>query len=469
MLLHFLPLHFVGIIRAGIIRVGIIRVGIVRTARFAFVALAVMLIVSSTVTSPSMAGAPKGLDKWLESELPELLEVYTYLHLNPEVSFEEVKTAAYLAAAWKTAGYEVTEKVGGHGIVGVLRNGKGPTLMLRTDLDGLPVSEQTGLPYASKQTVLAAGGSSSGVMHACGHDIHMTNLLGVARFLAEHRDLWSGTLVIIGQPAEERGSGAKAMLDDGLFTKFPRPDFALALHCESSTPTGKVAVSPGYSLANVDSVDIEVKGRGGHGAAPETTVDPIVQAAELVLSLQTIVSREIKPIEPAVITVGAIHGGTKHNIIGDSCKLQITVRSYKPDVREKMLASIKRRALAVAQAYDAPEPTITVSEGTPALENDGPLTERVRQSFHSALGTENVLPMEPVMGGEDFSQYGLAGVPIVMYRLGVVSPERLDRFAKLGQEPPSLHSPFFYPDPQESLATGITTMVSAAVDLLQKP
>ena len=431
-------------------------------------ALAVAIAVTGASASHVRAAGPKELEGWLKSNLPELLEVYTHLHLNPEVSFEEVKTAAYLADAWKKIGFEVTEKVGGHGIVGVLVNGKGPTLMLRTDLDGLPVSEQTGLPYASKQTVVAAGGSTSGVMHACGHDIHMTNLLGTARFLAEHRDLWKGTLVIIGQPAEERGSGAKAMLDAGLFKKFPRPDFALALHCESSTPTGKVAVSPGYSLANVDSVDIEVKGRGGHGAAPETTVDPIVQAAELVLSLQTIVSREIKPIEPAVITVGAIHGGTKHNIIGDNCKLQVTVRSYKPDVREKMLAAIKRRALAIAQAYDAPEPTITVSEGTPALENDAPLTERVRQSFYSAIGTENVLPMQPVMGGEDFSQYGLAGVPIVMYRLGVVSPERLARFEQLGQEPPSLHSPFFYPDPQDALATGITTMVSASVDLLQK-
>ena len=340
--------------------------------------------------------------------------------------------------------------------------------MLRTDLDALPVSEQTGLAYASKQTVVAAGGSTTGVMHACGHDIHMTSLLGTAKFLAEHKDLWHGTLVIIGQPAEERGSGAKAMLDAGLFTKFPRPDFALALHCESATPTGKVAVSAGYSLANVDSVDIEVKGRGGHGAAPNTTVDPIVQAAELVLSLQTIVSREMNPIEPAVVTVGAIHGGSKHNIIGDSCKLQITVRSYKPDVREKVLASIKRRTLAIAKAYDAPEPVITVSESVPALENDAQLTERVRQSFLSAIGTENVLPMEPVMGGEDFSQYGLAGVPIVMYRLGVVSPQRLERYKQLGQIPPSLHSPFFYPEPKESLETGITTMVSASIDLMQK-
>lgn len=431
------------------------------------VVIFVVAVAGQIVQNKCSAAGPKGLDAWLEGSMPEFLEIYTHLHLNPEVSFEEEKTAAYMAKRWRTAGYEVTEKVGGHGIVGVLRNGKGPTLMLRTDLDALPVSEQTGLAYASKQTVVAAGGSTTGVMHACGHDIHMTSLLGTAKFLAANKNLWSGTLVIIGQPAEERGSGAKAMLDDGLFTKFPKPDFALALHCESFTPTGKVAVSPGYALANVDSVDIEVKGRGGHGAAPNTTIDPIVQAAELVLSLQTIVSREMNPLDPAVVTVGSIHGGSKHNIIGDSCKLQITVRSYKPDVRERVLASIKRRALAVAKAYDAPEPVIIVSESVPALENDSKLTERVRQSFQSAIGTENVLPMDPVMGGEDFSQYGLAGVPIVMYRLGVISPERLDRFKQLGQTPPSLHSPFFYPDAKESLETGIKTMVAATIDLMQ--
>jgi amidohydrolase len=410
---------------------------------------------------------PEVLRKWVQEQLPELMKVYVHLHSHPEVSFEEKQTAAYLAGAWKKLGYEVSEGVGGHGIVGVLRNGTGSTVMLRTDLDALPVTEQTGLPFASKQTVVAAGGSTSGVMHACGHDIHMTNLLGVAQYMAAYQQKWKGTLVIIGQPAEERGSGAKAMLDEGLFKRFPRPDFALALHCESTTPTGKIAVSPGYSLANVDSVDIEVKGKGGHGAEPSTTVDPIVQAAELILSLQTIVSREIKPIEPAVITVGSIHGGSKHNIIGDKCMLQLTVRSYKPDVREKMLAAIKRKALAVAKAYDAPEPTITVFESVPALQNDAAMTERVRKSFQMALGTENVLAMEPVMGGEDFSQFGLAGVPIVMYRLGVISPERLTRFQQLNQNPPSLHSPAFYPDAREALETGIVSMTSATLDLLR--
>jgi amidohydrolase len=258
------------------------------------------------------------------------------------------------------------------------------------------------------------------------------------------------------------------MLEDGLFEKFGKPDFALALHCESSTPTGKVAVSPGYSLANVDSVDITVKGRGGHGSAPETTIDPIVQAAELVMSLQTIVSREVKPSEPAVVTVGAIYGGSKHNIIGDNCHLQLTVRSYTAEVRAQVLAAIKRKSLAVAQAYGAPAPEIRLSEGTPALENDEQLTSRVTESFRQALGSENVLPMEPVMGGEDFSQFGLAGVPIVMYRLGVVSQDRLDRFEMLGQTPPSLHSPTFFPDAMEALQTGQLSMINAALDLMRR-
>lgn len=421
-------------------------------------------------TSALLAADPnmEPVNNWVEAALPQLLEDYRWLHTHPEVSFQEAETAKFVAKQWREAGFTVTEKVGGHGVVAILKNGDGPTVMLRTDLDGLPVSEQTGLPFDSKQTVLTDAGTSSGVMHACGHDMHMSSVIGAARYLASHKSDWSGTLMLIGQPAEERGSGAKAMLEDGLFKRFAKPDYAVALHCESNTPTGKIALRAGYSLANVDSVDIEVKGRGGHGAAPDTTVDPIVQAAELVMSLQTIVSREMKPIEPAVVTVGSIHGGTKHNIIGDSCHLQVTVRSYSPEVREKLLKSIRRRALAIAKAYDAPEPTMSVSEGTPALENHKELTERLTKTFQNAIGSQNVLDMEPVMGGEDFSQYGLAGVPIVMYRLGVVSQKRLDRFKELGQVPPSLHSPFFYPDPDEALATGVKTFVAAALDLLAK-
>ena len=428
-----------------------------------------LLSLACFTASPLMAAEPKmePVNKWVESALPQLLDDYRWLHTHPEISFKEEETARFIAKQWREAGFTVTEKVGGHGVVAILKNGAGPTVMLRTDLDGLPVTEQTGLPFASKQTVLTEAGTNSGVMHACGHDMHMSCVTGAARYLASHQSEWHGTLMLIGQPAEERGSGAKAMLEDGLFKRFTKPDYAVALHCESFTPTGKIALRAGYSLANVDAVDIEVRGRGGHGAAPDTTVDPIVQAAELVLSLQTIVSREMKPIEPAVVTVGSIHGGTKHNIIGDSCHLQVTVRSYTQPVREKLLASIRRRTIAIAQAYGAPEPTVSVSEGTPALENHKALTERLTKTFQSAIGEENVLDMEPVMGGEDFSQYGLAGVPIVMYRLGVVNQKRLDRYKELGQIPPSLHSPFFYPDAEESLPTGVKTFIAAALDLLQ--
>ncbi|MFO1066723.1 MAG: amidohydrolase [Pirellulales bacterium] len=424
------------------------------------------LVLSLGLSSVSAQTNP-AVPKWLDGNLEQLVRDYQWLHTHPEVSFEEAETAKFMSEQWRKAGYEVTAGVGKHGVVAVLKNGQGPTVMLRTDLDALPVTEQTGVPYESKATVVTESGTTSGVMHACGHDIHMTSLIGAARFLAAHKDLWRGTLVLIGQPAEERGSGAKAMLDDGLFTRFPKPDFAVALHVESATTTGKIAVRSGYSLANVDSVDITVAGRGGHGAAPDTTVDPIVQAAELIMSLQTIVSREIKPIEPAVVTVGSIHGGTKHNIIGDSCHLQLTVRSYSQTVREKILASIKRRALAVAQAYGAPEPTIKVSEGTPALENHKELTERLIGVMRKTIGEANVLDMEPVMGGEDFSQYGLAGVPICMIRLGAVSAERLERYKQLGQTPPSLHSPFFYPDADQALATGVTTLTATVFDLMK--
>lgn len=408
------------------------------------------------------------INHWIDEEISSIVRSYQHLHKHPEVSFQETQTAAYVAQAWSEAGFKVTEAIGGTGVVAILESGIGPTVMLRTDLDALPVPEATGLAYSSVESVITDAGTKSGVMHACGHDIHMANLIGVAKFMASHRDSWSGRLMLIGQPAEERGAGAKAMLEDGLFEKFKKPDYALALHCESATPTGKVALSPGYSLANVDSVDIYVKGKGGHGSAPESTIDPIAQAAELVVSLQTIVSREVKPSEPAVVTVGAIHGGTKHNIIGDTCHLQLTVRSYSDEVRTQVLSAIKRKALAVAQGYRAPEPEIRVSEGTPALRNDDMLTGKVTDSFRYSLGSQNVLPMAPVMGGEDFSRYGLAGVPIVMYRLGVVSQERLDRFAELGQNPPSLHSPTFYPDAEDALRVGMLTMISATIDLMSE-
>jgi amidohydrolase len=305
------------------------------------------------------------------------------------------------------------------------------------------------------------------VMHACGHDMHMTNLVGAVRYLASHRDLWQGTLVAIFQPAEERGAGAQAMLDDGLLSRFPRPNFAVAMHVAADRPTGTVGYRAGYACANVDSVDIIIRGRGGHGAYPHTTIDPVVIAARLVLDLQTIVSREIDPIEPAVITVGLIQGGTKHNIIGDKCELQLTVRSYTPEVREHLLEAIRRKALAAAASSNAPEPEVQVSEGTPALFNDLQLTERVVEALKPALGEANVVEVPPTMGGEDFGRLGGAGLPIVMLQLGAVSRERLDQYKAAGTPPPSLHSPKFYPDPDKTISTGVATLATVALELLK--
>jgi len=423
------------------------------------VLLAVFLVHASTLPA-------QVTDDWFDANVDALADLYIHLHTHPEVSFQEKETAARLADEWQNVGYTVTRNVGGHGIVGILDNGNGPTVMLRTDLDALPVTEETDLDYASTVQVQNTDGSVSGVMHACGHDIHMTNLVAVAKFLAANRTLWSGTLMLIGQPAEERGAGAKAMLEDGLFERFPKPDAAVALHVAHEMAAGTVGCLAGYSLANVDSVDITMKGRGGHGSAPETTIDPVVLAAELVVSMQTIVSREISPREPAVVTVGAIHGGTKHNIIGNECRLQLTVRSYSDDVRQHLLEAIGRKAKAVAAGARAPEPDVTSSEGTPALYNDDALTDRLQRAFQKTIGTDSVVTIEPAMGGEDFSRYGRAGVPILMYRLGSVSQRRLDQYEMAGQTPPSLHSSRYYPDVELTLRTGVRTMGAAVLNLL---
>lgn len=400
-------------------------------------------------------------------QMPELLEVYKQLHMRPELSSQEEQTSALVAELWKRAGAEVHTGIGGYGIVGLIKNGPGPTLMLRTDLDALPVTENTGLAYRSEVKVKNKDGSSTGVMHACGHDIHMTNLVGVARYLCSNKSAWSGTVMLVGQPAEERGTGAKRMLEDGLFEKFPKPDMALALHVDSTLETGKIGVRSGYLLANVDSVDITIHGRGGHGAAPHSTIDPIVLAAQLIVSLQTLVSREMNPVEPAVVTVGSIHGGTKHNVIPDSCQLQLTVRSYSDEVRQRLLDGIRRKADAVAEGAGAKKPTVQVlDEHTPATFNDEKLTERVLPLFRRAIGEGNVVSTEASMGGEDFSRYGRAGVPICMFRLGSIEPKRLAGLKRGGQEPPSLHSSTYYPDADLALQTGITAMASVVLDLL---
>lgn len=404
---------------------------------------------------------------WVKAHQAELVELYRHFHAHPELSFEERETAARIAKELRAAGLEVTEGVGKTGLVGLLKNGNGPTVLIRTDLDALPVTEQTGLAYASQVKVKGEAGET-GVMHACGHDIHITNLIATARWFAANKDQWKGTLIFLGQPAEERVGGAKAMLDDGLFTRFPKPDNAIALHCDSNLATGKVGVRGGYALANVDSCDITMIGRGGHGAYPHTTIDPVVLGAKLVLDLQTIVSREIKPTEPAVITVGSIHGGTKHNIIGNECHLQLTIRSYSEEVRQQIQEAIVRKAKAIAAGAAAPEPKISFSEGTPAMFNDEKLATRLRGVFEKQFGKDNVDDPEPSMGAEDFSMYGKAGVPILMFRLGTIDPMRLARMKQLGQVPPSLHSSLYYPDAEETLVTGLTATVLATLELLQK-
>jgi amidohydrolase len=422
-------------------------------------------------------GAPalhQAVEGQLEQQYPELLELYKHLHTHPELSFMEENTSARVAEELRKAGFDVTTHVGKFGVVGLLRNGSGPTVLVRTDMDALPVKEQTGLPYASSVTCKDSDAKEVPVMHACGHDMNMTCVLGAARVLAALKERWQGTLVVIGQPAEERGSGARAMLADGLFQRFPRPDFCLALHDGAELPAGTVGYTPGYALANVDSVDITIHGVGGHGAYPHKTKDPIVLASQIVLDLQTIVSREIQPGEPAVVTVGSIHGGTKHNIIPDQVQLQLTLRSYTDEVRQQTLAAIKRIVHGLALAAGIPEdrlPEVKVEdEFTPAMYNNPELTERMAGVFKSWLGDSNVIRKKPVMGGEDFGEYGRtdAKIPIFMFFVGGVKPEAFQESQRTGKPLPSLHSPLWAPVPEPTIKTGVTAMSAAVLDLLGK-
>jgi amidohydrolase len=407
----------------------------------------------------------------IDSSYESLATLYKQLHSHPELSLREEATSARLAGLMKELGFEVTTNVGGHGLVAILRNGPGPTVLVRTDMDALPVIEPSGLPYASKVRIRDKEGNDVGVMHACGHDMHMTCWIGTAKVLASMKDRWQGTLMFIAQPAEEVGSGARMMLEAGLFERFPKPDFGLALHCDARSPHGTVTYTDGLALANVDSVDILVRGKGGHGASPHTTIDPIVLAARIILDLQTIVSRETSPTDPAVVTVGSIHGGTKHNIIPNEVKLQLTVRSTKDSVRKHTLDAIKRIAMAAAQGAGAPEPSVTINpdEFTPSLLNDSSLTKKTVPLFKELLGAENVFEKPPVMGGEDFSRYGRAGVPIFMYFLGTLSPERVAESNRPGGKPlPSLHSDQFVPVMEPSIRTGVLTMSMAVLNLVGK-
>lgn len=402
-----------------------------------------------------------------------LLSLYKHFHANPELSFKEQQTSARVAKELRNAGYKVTENIGGYGVVALYKNGTGPVLMLRMDMDALPVVENTGLAYASTKRSIEQTGQEVGVMHACGHDAHMTVVIGVARQMIERKDEWRGTLMVIAQPAEERGAGAKAMLKDGLFKRFPEPNYNLSLHVASDLAAGKVGYVAGWALANVDSVDMTIHGVGGHGAYPHNSRDPIVLAAAIIMDLQTLVSREIPPIEPGVITVGSIHAGAKHNIIPDRAELQITVRSYSDAVRNKLLSGIKRIALNQAKAMNFPKnklPKVTIkNEYTPAMWNDPELVERSVRIMKAVLGAKNVEEVSQEMGGEDFSRYGKtkAKIPSFMFRLGSISQKRFKKLARKNQLP-SLHSPFYYPEPKQTIDTGVKAMTAVSLDLLKK-
>ncbi|MBV1930632.1 MAG: amidohydrolase [Porticoccaceae bacterium] len=406
------------------------------------------------------------------AELPYLLSLYEHLHRNPEISFQEARTAKRLSKELSNAGFEVTSNVGGHGVVALLKNGLGPTVMLRTDMDALPVKEQTGKPYASTATTIDDTGKTVSVMHACGHDIHMTTAVGTARWLSSHRDQWQGTVIIIAQPAEERGAGARAMLADGLFERFPRPDYNLALHVSAYLPAGTVGYAPGYAMANVDSVDILVKGVGGHGAYPHKTKDPVVLAARVISELQTLISRELSPLDSGVITVGSIHGGTKRNIIPDSVKLELTVRSYTDETRQQLLTGIARTAEAAARGYGLADDLLPVvtngNDYTPAVYNTPELTERMLPVLSEVLGDSAVIEIPPVMGGEDFARYGRQEprIPSHMFMLGSVEPRNFKKAELEKTSLPSLHSALFSPEPKQTLETGVKVMTAMVEELL---
>ncbi len=418
-----------------------------------------------------------------DAELPSLLGIYKDVHSHPELSAQEERTAALVAKELRAAGCEVTEHVGkfensklkGYGVVGVMKNGDGPTVLVRTDMDALPVEEETGLPYASKVVAKNDEGKDVHVMHACGHDVHIAAFIGTARALAKLKDQWHGTIVFVAQPAEEIGAGARAVLKDGLYDRLGKPNFALGFHDKADIPAGHIGVTEGYTSANVDFVDVTVRGIGGHGAYPHKIKDPIVLAAEIINTWQTIVSRENNPLDPIVITVGSIHGGTKHNIIPDEVKMQLTVRTYKSEVRERVLADIDRIAKGCAAAAGMPAelaPIVSVPKdpNTIAAYNNPELTKRLVAIWKKSLGDENVEMVDPTMGGDDFSEYSLPdhSIPAVYFHFGAVDPAKIEEFKKVGKELPTLHSSKFAPVPEPTIRTGMIGMIAAVLDLMKK-
>jgi amidohydrolase len=406
----------------------------------------------------------------IDAIFPDVDALYVDLHRSPELAFQEVQTAGKLAARLKALGFDVTTGVGKTGVVGILKNGAGPTVMLRTELDALPVEEKTGLPFASTVVTKNAAGQTTPVMHACGHDLHMAAWAGTARLMAEYRDRWSGTLMMVGQPAEEGLGGARAMLTDGLFTRFPKPDFALSMHDDDTMPAGTIGYHAGLFRAMSDTVTITVYGRGGHGAMPHNTIDPIVLASRIVLSLQTIVSRENNPVEPIVITVGSIHGGTQANVIPDEVRLQLSVRTYTDDVRARTFAAIRRVARGEAASAGAPkEPLVETPErGNPPVYNDPALTTRLADAMKKGLGDTVVVEMPAKMTSEDFSEYGLAGVPSALLHIGAVHPSKLAAARQSGIPVPAPHSPEWAPEREPTLKGAIRAETTALLELLPK-
>ena len=426
----------------------------------------VRFLLFAALSASGLAQNP-ALSKEVDAVFPEAQALYVDLHQSPELSSHETQTAAKLASRLRGLGYDVTERVGGTGIVAVLRNGAGATIMLRAELDALPVEEKTGLPYASKIHAKDDAGRDVPVMHACGHDLHMAAFMGTATVMAHSKDSWHGTLILIGQPAEETISGAKKMIEDGLLTRFPKPDVGVAMHVGNTLPAGTVGVTPGYSYASADSVRITIYGKGGHGAAPENTVDPIVIAARTVLALQTIVSREVKPGAAAVVTVGYIQAGTKNNIIPDHAELGLTIRAYKPEVRKQILAAISRIAKAEADAAGAQrEPLIEQYEATDAVFNDPALTMRLAEVLERALGKDNVVTVEPLMVSEDYAYFVEQGIPSFYFGLGGADPQKYAEAKISGTKLPFNHSPLFAPDVDPALRTGIAAEVTVLRDLL---
>lgn len=434
-----------------------------------FVLILFLVLIASAYSQNSVS--VENLKDFIAKNMESYESLYLDLHQNPELSFHENRTSEIMASNLGHLGFEITRNFGGNGVVGILHNGKGPVIMLRTDMDALPIIEKTGLPYASKVVFQNDAGKSVGVMHACGHDAHMSVWTGTATVLTKFKNNWKGTLIMIAQPAEEMSGGANAMIEDGLFRKFPVPDYALALHVDPELESGVVGYCPGPSFAGVSSVDIHIYGVGGHGAYPHRTIDPIVLAARTVLDIQTIVSREISPLNPAVITVGSIHGGTKHNIIPDEVTMQLTLRFYKEEIYDQMIEALKRITRGIAASAGLPEekyPKVMITDQyTSPVYNDPDLTRKVVGYMKETLGDEQIIKIDPLMAGEDFGKFGRTEdkVPILMFMLGSVEHEKMKEHLERGTPLPSLHSPYFAPDYQKTIETGILVMSSSVIRL----